>query len=225
MLFQTSSGSILHRNPKWNLRKAVLLGAIGSVVALAGVVAACGGGGGGGTGSVLQLSPSPIPSPSPAAPLVVSTSIPFSDVGVAIDPPAIGGLSEAITVPSNNQSATANTFSVSIATQPLNGLPPLGSAGPWSSTPFLYFAVVSSVAASFTAIPSFEIGGLSPPITGNNFYVLIYDPTNAAAGWQTVGPPYPTVSGSTVSFSGAGIPFHILAGTKSGLVLVTCVYC
>jgi hypothetical protein len=196
-----------------------------TAILAASVLVACGGGGGGGTGSVLQLSPSPSPSPSLAAPLVVSTSIPFSDVGVTIDPPAIGKLNEAITVPSNNQSATANTFSVSISNRPFNGLPAQGSAGPWSSTPFLYFAVVSSVAASFTAIPSFEIGGLRSPITGNNNYVLIYDPTNAAAGWQTVGPPFPTVSGSTLSFSGAGVPFHILAGTKSGLILVTCGYC
>jgi hypothetical protein len=236
MLFHPSGDSISYRFPRWNLHKVILFGIINSVIALAAAVAACAGGGG--TGSALQAPP-PIPHQSPSP---VSTSVPFSDVGVAVALPAASPFTEAITVPSNNQSATANTFSVSIATQSFNGLPQISSIQrrplvqriaannshptiPFGATPLLYFAVASSAAASFTAIPSLEIGGLPQELAGNEFFLLVYDPTNAAAGWQTTNAQPTYASGSTVSLSGAGFPFSILASTQYGLAVVSCVYC
>jgi hypothetical protein len=222
---------VLIRHFRRELQRLVLLAAFGTLSLTAAVVAACGGGGG---GSTLPAPPA-VAHPTPSAPQVVSTSIPFSNVGVPIALPGVGGFTESITVPSNNQSSTSNTFVVSIATQPFNGLPKVSSAqrkplaqhaatggshhyavSPSGGTALLYFTVGSSVAASFTAIPNFKIF-VPLPTTGESFYLAIYDPTNAAAGWQTAGPL--TISGSVVSFSGAGIPFNILAGTQYGLAL------
>ena len=197
--------------------------AIAGITLLASAVAAACGGGGSAipatTGHPLpsptmHSSPTPTATPTPT-PTTAATSIPFSLVGSTEALPAVGSYAESITVPSSNQWWTNSTFSLTISTQALTGLPGLQSVGrhsmmkrsaavhpfaiaPPGGTGILYFGL-SSWAVTFASLPSLTINLPAPADPGLGYYLAEYDPTNPSAGWQTQGQL--TASGTTLTAS------------------------
>ncbi|HEY7980841.1 MAG TPA: NHL repeat-containing protein [Candidatus Eremiobacteraceae bacterium] len=187
---------------------------------------ACGGG-----GSAIQNPPGGVQStPSPQ---VVATTVPFSRTNVPIALPGVQGFGETITLPSNNQSGSSNALSIFISPGLINGLPTLLSTArkplakhvvqpydisPSGGTGLLFFGVQSPVAVTFSAIPPLVIT-VPAPNPSLNYYLAAFDPTNPAAGWQTVA-QLPLV-GSTLTFSGGSVSYSLSAGQLYGIAVYT----
>jgi hypothetical protein len=174
--------------------------------------------------------PSPTPPPLPtSAPFSVSTSAPMPTITpppaghtpqpVPVPVPSSGTVSGQVQLPVADASAVpAGTSVVSAITNTApNALPPLLRVRP--PAPFPHSASAFNVIVYLELMFSNTVGIASQPnvsftvpsgdiVSGATYWIAVYDTTQPDLGWQLGFEGPGTVTGSTVTFVGTGVPFY-----------------
>jgi hypothetical protein len=199
------------------------------VVVLAAAVAACNGGSTApptiGTGTLVTPSPTPSPTPNPATATGTLTTSTTASSSLTLGPIGPGDMGSAGCPVSSAISHLTVVFSL---TQP-GGTPAVASMkrrpqniGGAALTPFGFYTVTPDVTVNCPNTPAFTMTfptGVTPP-SGGSSYIAMFDPSNAAAGWNTITGPG-TVTGNTISWTTSGFTFSLVAGRTYSFVLFT----
>jgi hypothetical protein len=196
-------------------------------VVLTAFLSACGNSGSTTVPPINTGTAAPTPTPTPAAASAsgtlktsasVSTSLTLGPIG-----PGVSG-----TTSCTPASGVANLAIVFSTTQP-TGTPTVASMqrrpkniGGANLTPFGYFTVTPDVTVTCPNTPSFAMtfpSGTTLPAAGTA-YVAIFDPSNAAAGWNTI-EGTAAAAGTTLTFTTSGVPIALVAGRTYSFVLFT----
>jgi hypothetical protein len=191
------------------------------IVALAAIAAGCN------TSNGTVPLPTQTPGPIASASGILTTSTTLSS-SLTLGPVGPFGSTVTGTTSCTPASAVAHlsiVFSLSAPT----GTPAVAAMrrrpqniGGASIVPFGYFTVTPDVNVTCPNTPSFAIAfspGATLPSAGSA-YVAIYDPGNAAAGWNTI-EGTAAVNGNTLIWTTGGAPFALVAGRTYSFVLFT----
>ncbi len=217
------------------LRRGIVLVACSALFALP----ACGGGGGGGGTSSAPVpitqtpTPAPAPTPTAAPPAQQTASLMAGQPATANFPAVATGVSGGVTVPAATAGAGTPIAAALDAALPA-GTPALSAMrrrpqaiGASGIAGLGYITLTPAANVGFGATPgfTFAFSGGAGAITiaaSTSAYVAVYDPTNAAAGWQTILGPQPVGGGTTsVTFAGSATPTALSAAKTYVYALFT----
>jgi hypothetical protein len=194
-------------------------------------LAACGGG----SSSAPATSPTQAPSSIPTA-VPIATSAPFAVQSVvtpiaaatAVPLPADGNYSGAITFGAvtstiapgttisitltNITPSTPNAPTLSDVLRQLAGRRSIASSG--AIDVLEYIDVLCSNSVTYATTPGFSLTVPAAEIATASYYLAIYDPTRPSLGWQLGFEGPATITGSTLTFTGASTPFTFAADTN-----------
>lgn len=179
-------------------------------------LAACGGGGGGGGSSVPAVSQTAAATSTPTPVTSQSQQISTSTTSPQTASYAVSGAASSVTVPIGSVATTlTTTFTTSQpgstpTIQNLHRRPQNIGASPIGALAFL--CVTPAASLTLAAFPSFALT-FSSSFAGQFVYAAFYDPTNSAAGWNTVEGPA-SGSGLTLTLTG-GVPGPTLQGGQT----------
>jgi len=199
------------------------------VVALAALIAGCNGGSATpppfNTGTLVTPSPTPSPTPNPATATGTLATSMTTSTSLSLGPIGPGDIGTTSCAPA---SAASNLVIVYSLSQPA-GTPTVASVkrvprtiGVAGITPFGYFTVTPSATVTCPNTPTYSMtfpAGTTLPNPANS-YVAMYDPGNAATGWNAITGPA-TISGNTISWTTNGFPISLVAARTYAFVLFT----
>lgn len=193
-----------------NARIGLRAGSLTAGLACA-LLVACGGGGGG-TNITPQSSPTPTTAPTPTiAPTAQATIAPLSQSSTTAV--TLGGVSNNGTNVVSAGTVTLPAAGVAGVTANVGLSATLPSAIPTPQAARIHFRKPQNIGVAYTAIAYFSVN-LSQPITisstpafsitfpgtiSGNCYVVVYDPTQPSAGWNSLLGPA-TASNGTLTF-------------------------
>ena len=162
-------------------------------------LAACGGG-----ATTVATVPAGAASATPAPSV---TAVPVGSGGGSAQVSTSTGVTSTISFPAI-ASGAGTTFAVSAGTTLPAGVPtpaaverrPLALGA--NTTPLVYLFITPAANVTLANAPGFSFTVGAPPSPGTQYFMGLYDPSRASAGYSTIAGPG-SVSGNTVSF-GAG---------------------
>jgi hypothetical protein len=195
---------------------------------------ACGCGGGSSSSAVgvpfTAATPTPTPvatatptvAPSPAPPSSSSASATLSTTSTTslTFSPIAGGMSSTIVMP---PASTAATLSMTFSASPPPSAPAIQSARRTPSnvgapvTPLAYFTAQTSATVTFGAAPGASL--TTPQTISGSEYLVLFDPSNAAAGWNPIAGPGTPANG--IPEGGNTPPLTLQQGVTYDLALVS----
>jgi len=163
------------------------------------------------SGSSFPTPPGPTPTPANSTTFALQSA-----GGTQAIPAAATGISATVTYPSLTAGAGTNLTIAVTGFTPPSGTPGLNPP----NSPVDYFSFTDPSTVTFSGFPAFSFT-LPTGITtaSKQFYIALYDPKNAAAGFQAGYSGPGTVSGQTVTFAAGSTPFTLSAGLTYNFVL------
>jgi hypothetical protein len=165
---------------------------------------------------VATASPSPSPPPSSSASTTLSTT---STTSLAFSPVA-GGMSSTLVMP---PASTTATLSMTFSASPPPSAPAIQGARRSPSdvgapvTPLAYYTAQTSAAVTFGVAPGASLT-MSQTIAGSE-YLVLFDPSNAGAGWNPIAGPGTPPNG--IPEGGNTAPLTLQQGVTYDLALVS----
>lgn len=168
------------------------------------------------TGTRVTPSPTPSPAPNPATASGMLTTSTTTATSLTLGPIGPGDMG------TTNCPATGvvSHLSVLFSLTPPGGAPAVNAMrrrpqniGGAALAPFGFFSVTPDVNLTGPNVPAFSMtfrAGATLPNAANS-YLAVYDPGNAAPGWNTVAGPG-TQSGTTIFWTTSAFPFTLVAG-------------
>ena len=179
---------------------------------LAALLVGCGGGGGGGTATVPGIATSTsstVSIPQAGGTIVFPSYAGFGGTSAWPAPLSGGSSSLTITVQTN---APTNVPTLSQGSRRPLGRGLLSAVPvPSGASSLFYFSFAPSAAVSLPSAPSFTMTLSSAALTGESYFLAVYDPTQSPASWKIFAGPA-QVNGSTLTFASQSSSMTLAAG-------------